>query len=91
LPKYQRVLSEWADRLLVLRADEVDYHGDSGIVEPRGNVRIQTQTPAQGCAALGLESGADDCVADASEAKPPETQWNQTLVRKVSAEATASE
>jgi hypothetical protein len=43
------------------------------------------------CAALGLESGADDCVADASEAKPPETQWNKTLVRKVSAEATASE
>jgi len=31
-----------------LAADEVDYHGDSGTVEPRGNVRIQTQTPAQG-------------------------------------------
>jgi lipopolysaccharide assembly outer membrane protein LptD (OstA) len=41
-------LSEWADRSLVLRADEVDYHGDGGIVEPRGNVRIQTKTPAQG-------------------------------------------
>jgi len=27
---------------------KLDYHGDSGIVEPRGNVRIQTQTPAQG-------------------------------------------
>jgi hypothetical protein len=26
----------------------LDYHGDSGIVQPRGNVRIQTQTPAQG-------------------------------------------
>ncbi len=26
---------------------KLDYHGDS-IVEPRGNVRIQTQTPAQG-------------------------------------------
>jgi hypothetical protein len=27
---------------------KLDYHGDSGMVEPRGNVRIQTQTPAQG-------------------------------------------
>jgi hypothetical protein len=27
---------------------KLDYHGDSGIVQPRGNVRIQTQTPAQG-------------------------------------------
>jgi hypothetical protein len=27
---------------------KLDYHGDSGIVEPHGNVRIQTQTPAQG-------------------------------------------
>ena len=26
---------------------KLDYHGDSGIVEPRGNVRIQTRTPAQ--------------------------------------------
>jgi hypothetical protein len=27
---------------------KLDYHGDSGIVEPHGNVRIQTQTPAKG-------------------------------------------
>jgi hypothetical protein len=27
---------------------KLDYHGDRVIVEPRGNVRIQTQTPAQG-------------------------------------------
>jgi len=27
---------------------KLGYHGDSGIVEPRGNVLIQTQTPAQG-------------------------------------------
>jgi hypothetical protein len=27
---------------------KLDYHGDSGIVEPHGNMRIQTQTPAQG-------------------------------------------
>jgi len=26
---------------------KLDYHGDSGIVEPRGNLRIQTRTPAQ--------------------------------------------
>jgi hypothetical protein len=24
---------------------KLDYHGDSGIVEPRGNVRIQTIKP----------------------------------------------
>lgn len=27
---------------------KLDYHGDSGMVEPRGNVRIQTRTHAQG-------------------------------------------
>jgi hypothetical protein len=27
---------------------KLDYHGDSGIVEPRGNVRIQTRTSARG-------------------------------------------
>jgi hypothetical protein len=43
------------DRLLVLRADEVDYRGDSGIVDPHGNVRIQTQTSAQGSTPIEIK------------------------------------
>ena len=34
---------------------KLDYPGDSGIAEPRGNVRIQTQTTAQGLlSAMGM-------------------------------------
>jgi lipopolysaccharide assembly outer membrane protein LptD (OstA) len=32
---------EMATHSFVLRADEVDYHSDTGIAEARGNVRIQ--------------------------------------------------
>lgn len=32
---------EMATHSFVLRADEVDYHDDTGIAEARGNVRIQ--------------------------------------------------
>jgi lipopolysaccharide assembly outer membrane protein LptD (OstA) len=32
---------EMSDRSFVLRADEVDYHSDTGVAEARGNVRIQ--------------------------------------------------
>ena len=32
---------EMATPSFVLRADEVDYHSDTGIAEARGNVRIQ--------------------------------------------------
>jgi len=30
-----------SDRSFVLRADEVDFHSDTGVAEARGNVRIQ--------------------------------------------------
>jgi lipopolysaccharide assembly outer membrane protein LptD (OstA) len=32
---------EMATHSFVLRADEVDYHSDTGIAEARGNVRLQ--------------------------------------------------
>jgi lipopolysaccharide assembly outer membrane protein LptD (OstA) len=32
---------EMATDSFVLRADEVDYHSDSGVAEARGNVRVQ--------------------------------------------------
>lgn len=32
---------EMATHSFILRADEVDYHSDTGIAEARGNVRIQ--------------------------------------------------
>jgi lipopolysaccharide assembly outer membrane protein LptD (OstA) len=32
---------EMASHFFVLRADEVDYHSDTGIAEARGNVRVQ--------------------------------------------------
>jgi lipopolysaccharide assembly outer membrane protein LptD (OstA) len=32
---------EMSGRSFVLRADEVDYHSDTGVAEARGNVRIQ--------------------------------------------------
>lgn len=33
--------AEMATDSFVLRADEIDYHSDSGVAEARGNVRIQ--------------------------------------------------
>jgi lipopolysaccharide assembly outer membrane protein LptD (OstA) len=32
---------EMSGRSFILRADEVDYHSDTGVAEARGNVRIQ--------------------------------------------------
>jgi lipopolysaccharide assembly outer membrane protein LptD (OstA) len=45
---------EMSGRSFVFRADEVDYHSDTGVAEARGNVRIQllpvtprTSTPGE--------------------------------------------
>jgi hypothetical protein len=44
---------EMATNSIVLRADEVDYHSDSGLAEARGNVRIQLLPVAPSTASAG--------------------------------------
>jgi lipopolysaccharide assembly outer membrane protein LptD (OstA) len=44
---------EMATNSIVLRADEVDYHSDSGLAEARGNVRIQLLPVAPSSASAG--------------------------------------
>lgn len=44
---------EMASDSIVVRADEVDYHPDSGLAEARGNVRIQLSPVAPSSASAG--------------------------------------
>jgi lipopolysaccharide assembly outer membrane protein LptD (OstA) len=44
---------EMASASIVVRADEVDYHSDSGLAEARGNVRIQLSPVPSSSASAG--------------------------------------
>lgn len=44
---------EMATESFVLRADEVDYHSDSGVADARGNVRIQLLPATRNSASVG--------------------------------------
>ena len=44
---------EMASASIVVRADEVDYHSDSGLAEARGSVRIQLLPVAPSSASAG--------------------------------------
>ena len=44
---------EMASDSIVVRADEVDYHSDSGLAEARGNVRIQLLPVAPSSTSVG--------------------------------------
>ncbi|HEX4919527.1 MAG TPA: hypothetical protein VFV92_02160, partial [Candidatus Bathyarchaeia archaeon] len=55
MPKRQRVLSEWADRLLVLRADEVGLSRRKRHSGTAWKCADTTQTPAPGIlSAMGI-------------------------------------